>query len=152
MEQAGDSFLQALPPANGREKRQPSLSPALSELPEAVRTGFSHPSGLSAQPVAPISASAASQPLPPITLPLMAQIEQPRETPRPTRINRELARLQSHNEPGASEEPVATGRTQQTPSQYSVNVVMSENEPSEQFNYHFDNFVAPDWNGALHCF
>jgi hypothetical protein len=70
---------------------------------------------------------------------------EPRQPPRPDRVNRELARLQGFNDPGGNEGAASGTRQRRAPSRFAANTIISDSS-NREFEYHFTNFVGPDWN------
>jgi hypothetical protein len=154
-----DQFVQVAP-TNEREKASSAPIQAQEEAPGGAGVpggapgigateAFSNPS----PPPMDVAPTIQRQdvPLVPVT-----RVEGPRETPRPDRVNREIARLKNHNKPGSSEANPPGRRERRAPSRFTGNLaVTNENreiEFVEGFEHHFNNFIPPSWNADRNCF
>jgi hypothetical protein len=85
-------------------------------------------------------------------------VREPRQTPRPERVNRELARLQGFNDPGSNEGAASGSQQRRVPTRYLANAAVDNTgttnfrNSDSDFEYHFNNFVSPKWNEERQCF
>jgi hypothetical protein len=138
--------------------RSPDVSHATAHSPVLSPKTSDPPTTGPSVPIVPVSPPTVN-PSPNLSRPSAPVLVcEPRQTPRPERVNRELARLQGFNDQGSNEGAASGSRQHQVPTQYLANAAVDDTgttnfgNSDSDFEYHFNNFVSPEWNEESLCF